>query len=332
MIKLKNLWKIALATMAMSAMLVACDTGSSGSDDNENKGEEKIVAPGGEGVYSYTVNIADISKAWGGSPKSPAFSVVLLTDAQLEACKAASNLKLAPAATPEYQIAGYGNMKIADTSADAGDYALYGATAVNDVYQYYTGVAASFDDSTFTVTVDMTKLVLTDLKALWEGDKEAVMTNDDIVDLKGYKPYVCALSSQTIDADNYVFTAWNTDFMAMTEGATLPANPKKAAPVVPTCKDLKFVAGTINGWTHAALVDNAVTFTAAADTAFAFTNGSWDFKACGVTVEALNTEYKLVEGGENIVFADGVLTAGTEYTATLIVKGNHEAYVKVSAK
>jgi hypothetical protein len=28
MIKLKNLWKIALATMTMSAMLVACDTTS----------------------------------------------------------------------------------------------------------------------------------------------------------------------------------------------------------------------------------------------------------------------------------------------------------------
>ena len=33
MIKLKNLWKIALATMAMSAMLVACDTESSDSEE-----------------------------------------------------------------------------------------------------------------------------------------------------------------------------------------------------------------------------------------------------------------------------------------------------------
>jgi hypothetical protein len=41
MIKLKNLWKIALATMAMSAMLVACDTTS-----NNNESEESGVTPG----------------------------------------------------------------------------------------------------------------------------------------------------------------------------------------------------------------------------------------------------------------------------------------------
>lgn len=35
MIKLKNLWKIALTTMAMSAMLVACDTDSGGSSTEE---------------------------------------------------------------------------------------------------------------------------------------------------------------------------------------------------------------------------------------------------------------------------------------------------------
>ena len=46
MIKLKNLWKVALATMAMSAMLVACDSTSNTEDE---------VTPGtytaGTGVY-----------------------------------------------------------------------------------------------------------------------------------------------------------------------------------------------------------------------------------------------------------------------------------------
>jgi hypothetical protein len=332
MIKLKNLWKIALATMAMSAMLVACDTSSSGSDDNENKGEEKIVAAGGVGVYSYTTNIADISGAWGGNTVSPAFSVVLLTDSQLAAVKASSDFKLAPAATPEYQIGAYGNLKIADTSK-TGDFVVYGQNPVEDVYQYYTGVVATIDDTSFTVTVDMTKLVLTDLKALWEGGNEAVMTNDDIVDLTGYKPYVLALGQSTIDPDNHVASAWSADLMKMEDGATLPTNAKKEAPVVPTCKDLNSVAGTINGWTHVALADNAVSFTAAADTAFAFTNGSWGFKACGVEIDALDKEIALVENNDaNITFKAGVLTEGAEYTATLIVKGNHEAYVKVSAK
>ena len=43
MIKLKNLWKIALATMAMSAMLVACDTTS----DNGNKDDDEGGAAAG---------------------------------------------------------------------------------------------------------------------------------------------------------------------------------------------------------------------------------------------------------------------------------------------
>ena len=334
MIKLKNLWKIALATMAMSAMLVACDTKTK---DDDNNGDS-ATSLGGEGVYSYTVNIADISTAWGGSAKSPAFSILLMKDAQLEACKTAADFKQATAAEPEYQIAAFGNMKINDTSSD-GNFVVYGASAVEDVYQYYTGVVATVTATDVTVTVDMSKLVKTDLKALFaknaEGVEEAVMTNDDIVELNGYKPYILALGQQTIDADNYVMTGWSADLMKMTAGATLPSNAKKDAPVVPTCKDLNSVAGTMTGasWPHVALTNNAFDFEAAGDDQFAFTNGSWDFKACGVVVEALNTEYQLKEGDNaNITFAKGVLTAGTTYTATLIVKGNHEAYVKVTAK
>ncbi len=343
MIKLKNLWKIALATMAMSAMLVACDTTKKEDEPGSSGGEQKVVAKGGEGVYSYTVNITDISKAWGGKETSPAFTIMLLTDAQLETCKTAANFKQATAENPEYQIGAYGNLKIDDTNKK-GDFVVYGATAVNDVYQYYTGVVATVKDTTFTVTVDMTKLVLTDLKACFlPGDVnkngESVMTNDDIVNLKGYKPYVLALGAEDTDPDNYQMSAWNADLMKMTAGATLPSNATKAAPVVPTCKDLTSVAGTINGWTHAALTNNAVDFTATedkdgkTDVAFAFTNGSWDFKACGVEIKKLDKEYKLVEGAEgNITFAAKVLTTGSEYTATLRVAGNHEAYVTVTAK
>lgn len=332
MIKLKNLWKIALATMAMSAMLVACDTKTK---DDDNDGDS-ATSLGGEGVYSYTVNIADISTAWGGTSKSPTFSILLMKDAQLEACKTAKDFKQATAADPEYQIAAFDNMKIKDTSSD-GNFVVYGAIAVEDVYQYYTGVVATVTATDVTVTVDMSKLVKTELKALFaanaEGVDEAVMTDDDIVELNGYKPYIIALGQQTIDADNYVMSGWNADLMKMTAGATLPSNAKKDAPVVPTCKNLNSVAGSMNGWTHTAITDNAFDFEAAGNDQFAFTNGSWDFKACGVVVEALGTEYQLKEGDNaNITFADGVLTAGTTYTATLIVKGNHEAYVKVTAK
>ena len=58
MIKLKNLWKVALATMAMTAMLVACDEGSSSKDDDKNSG----AVPG---IYvAGLVTTADANPDW----------------------------------------------------------------------------------------------------------------------------------------------------------------------------------------------------------------------------------------------------------------------------
>ena len=63
MIKLKNLWKVVLALMVMSAMLVACDTGSSDSDsDSGNKTENNggnTGGNGGSGIY-----IAGFYSSW----------------------------------------------------------------------------------------------------------------------------------------------------------------------------------------------------------------------------------------------------------------------------
>ena len=281
----------------------------------------------GEGVYSYTVNIADISTAWGGNTTSPTFTIMLMTDDQLAAFVATGCIDTS-LVYDKFQISKYGNMKIADTSM-TGDYAVYGATLVNDTFQYYTGVAATITDTTFTVTVDMTKLVKTELTHFGYGD----VYTDEIVNLKDYKPYVLALGTQTVDAYNYQMTDWNADLMKMTAGAEFPTNPIKAAPVIPTCNDLNCIAGTMTNWEHTPLTNNAINFTAESDDTFAFTNGSWDFKARGVTIDTLNTEYQLVEGADaNITFADGVLTAGNEYTATLRVAGAHQAYVKVTAK
>ena len=61
---------------------------------------------------------------------------------------------------------------------------------------------------------------------------------------------------------NYVFTAWNADVMKMSFVASFPADLQYAAPGLPTCNDLKYIAGTITEWNHTALTDNAVTFTA----------------------------------------------------------------------
>ena len=44
----------------------------------------------------------------------------------------------------------------------------------------------------------------------------------------------------------------------------------------------------------------------------------------------MDTEFALVANSNECYFADGVLTEGKIYTITLIVKGEHEAYVKVT--
>ena len=344
MIKLKNLWKIALATMAMSAMLVACDTGSS-DDKTENDGGsevKKILATGGTGVYSYTANIKDVETIWGGSTKQPKFSVVLLTDKQLKVCTDAANLKQATAAEPEYQIGAYGNMTVASTET-AGDYLVYGVNAVNDEYQYYDAVVATIDDSTITLTVDMTKLYMTDLKALWSPEQEQVVTNDDIVDLTGYKPYVIALGTQQADPDNYIFSAWSASVMAMEEGATLPANPAKNAPVVPKVSEMAYVCSNYG--------DVAITFSgdvATAEITYALANATWsqtelagiEFGVCdntgwgekytGAEIKELDKEVELIyNSGDNNKVAANVLEAGKTYVITINAKNKT---VKVSAK
>ena len=291
----------------------------------------KDVAVTVTGVYSYKLDITDISGAWGGNTMSPAFSVVLLTDEQLVACQEALDFRQASMNEPEYQIGAFGNMKIADTS-QTGNYAIYGSNAVDYVYQYYDGVAVTVTDTTFELFVDMSEIVKTNLKAEFIGG-EALMTEDDIVDLTGYKPYVIALGTEIADPDNYVFRAWNGDVMKMTAGATFPTDLQYTAPVIPTCNDLKYIAGTMTEWNHKALTDNSFTFTADSDTEFTFTNGVWGFTARGATIYALNEEIVLSENSDaNITFIDGVLTVGNEYVVTLIVKGEHEAYVKVTEK
>ena len=306
--------------------------------DNSNNGDEPVE--GGNGVYSYTLDIEDISNAWGGTTVSPSFSVVLLTDEQVEVCKAAQDFKQAPADNPEYQLGVYWNMSIADTSK-IGDYAVYGQSPVNDVYHYYNGVAATITDKTFTLTVDMTKIVKTDLKALWAPGEEKNLTDEDIVDLTGRKPYVIALDGRykdddysfvEVDSENYVFTAWSADVMKMEEGATFPTDLQDS---IPTCYDLKYIYGNITEYEHIKLIDNTFKFTYTdmtdyyEEVYFYFSAGTSSNNYGGVTINSLYTEKSVYANSYGITFADGVLTEGLEYVITLIVKDKHEAYVKV---
>ena len=368
MIKLKNLWKIALAAMTMSTMLVACEE-ASGSSEVEVKTTQKSET----GVYSYTVDIEKISNAWGGSKKSPAFSILLLTDANVKAAAKKNDLKASPLTAPELQIAALGNVAIADTSKK-GDFAVYGLDSVvnpndqtKDMYLYYDGVAATVTDTTVTVTVDMNKLTTTQLKALWSANgegKECVVgdadSNADVkeedIDLADYKPYVLALDGRykdeaenfvEVDSENKVMTAWSADLMVMQPATTaLPANLTKNAPEAPNNYALTSIAGSINGWAHKPLTDASCTFTYTKEchqldankkdtgnVEFKFSVGDWTYAIGGAKITKLGQEEKLPNGDNiSIPNAAKLLTEGKEYTITLKVTGPHAASVVVAEK
>ena len=294
-------------------------------------------------VYSYKLNIEDISGAWGGTTKSPMFSIIFMTDEQVEASKNYGDFNFSSQA---YQIFSYANIKIADTN-QTGNYAVYGSLPVDDEYQYYTGVAATVTDTTFELILDVSKLKKTEIK--WFNSENAsgeMLTDSDTLDLSDYKPYVIALGTENADSDNYAMTVWGADVMTMTPSTTsFPTDLEYAAPKVPTCYDLTHIAGnaTIDEtgeWKHISLDDNSYEFTYTyygtdeygdVYDAFKFTNGSWEFQVGGANITALNTEFKLEESQNvgNITFDDGLLTVGRKYTISLIVKDIHEAYVKV---
>ena len=106
--------------------------------------------------------------------------------------------------------------------------------------------------------------------------------------------------------------------------------------IVLTANAINCIVGSVTSWDHTPMTDNKYTFIAAGGDQIVFTIGNWNYVFTDAVVDALDTEVELKEYFDGapalVTFADGVLTAGTEYTATLIVKGDHEAYVKVSAK
>ena len=269
-------------------------------------------------VYSYKLDIEDISTVSGGSPASPTFSVVLATDEQV------SN----GYASYDYRISAYGNMKIADTS-QTGSYVVYGQDVQNGEYQYYTGIAATVTDTTFELIVDMSKIKKTEFYNV---------QGDEYIDFTEYKPYVIALGTYENDPYNSVD---GSGMMKMTSGAKFPTNPTKGAPKVPDCYDLKYIAGCATNWTHELMDGNSFNFTYTyypdeddgyntGYDRFAFTNGGWDFKAGGVRISSLGVPFKLEVGGSDITFDSYLLTEGNEYTISLSVDSEDEAYVMVT--
>lgn len=229
MIKLKNLWKVALATMAMSAMLVACDSTSNTEDE---------VTPGtytaGTGVYELKApkdKIGSTFNSWGG------FSVLLLKEDQLTKLEKTKEGKdqFYPQAVgtfdnPTAQLKlGGDNLKFPKYGTAKGNAEVKsGEKVVNSAW-------ATLDGANFTFYVDMSKILCDDsaVEVMVFADKNEItgdkwLKSGRNLDLTGYKPYVIALFDGEEDvADNKyaAYCQWGTGIWEMkTSKATKPAS------------------------------------------------------------------------------------------------------------
>ena len=314
--------------------------------------DDKVLAEDGTGVYSYSVCI----DALDGRKDYPDFSIFLMTDGQIESMTSdggkwveKSEFLEATKTEPVYQIGSYGRMR-ADTTK-TGDYAVWGGTPVNGKLEYYEGISASIEGTNFIVTVDMTKLANVELKSYLDGE-ETYMTDDDIVSLSNYKPYISMSLDSDYDPEAYrsYIVEFDLDYFeqlyGMNSGASFPTNLKEDAPAVPTFYDLTYLFSSISQYPVELKNNNSLTFVAPAngEVTFAITNYNWTdvnvsypmfpIQIGGEMIESLNKNFPLDDiynpKNYNFQIKSGVLTAGNMYTITLDVRGNNEAYVKVS--
>ena len=187
MIKLKNLWKVALATMAMTAMLVACDDSSSSKD----------VTPGeytaGEGVYAFKANKSDIGTTysnWGG------FSILLLKEDQVSA--SINPQAIGTFAVPTAQITCGSNLTFPKyPAADGNAHVKSGDVELESTWVTVTKeTKEGQNDGTFTLYVDMSKITINEVKAFGDGNEiegDDWLKSGRNLNLAGYKPYIIAL-------------------------------------------------------------------------------------------------------------------------------------------
>lgn len=357
MIKLKNLWKIALATMAMSTMLVACDTAKE-DDDKGSKADvvdttfyvkyptEAKVSTNGVYTAKLVKEGVDLSGDFGSvAGKKESIKVVLAPKAVVakiidKTIKTEKELFVDENKCYVYANNDVGNALFTSATVTEGTYVQPAA------FEKYVGLAITKDaDGNYIVKFDITKIVTSLLLAKSSEDStigekgeckvDAETDPWDAVDsLKtNYIPMVVGSVTGNSGA-RYPFNFWNVG-AAIMEPTTENYPTVTEEPVLSyNFNDLKFYCGTMNSWeSHDALDANTFTFKATGSDEFAFTVGSWFYKACGATINALDKEFALKEkDNANITFAKNLLTEGTGYTVTLIVKGNKEGYVKVSAK
>ena len=316
---------------------------------------DKELAQGGTGVYSYVTYIDALS----GIKNYPSFSIFLMTDAQVTALTSDDNKYVgksefaeATKTKPIYQICSYGEMGTDTTKT--GDYAVWGRTPLNGKLECYEGIAASIKGTALTVTVDMTKLANAELKAYKNGE-ETFMTDDDTVLLNNYKPYISMNLDSEYDYENYysyiVSLDWDNFYKklyGMNVGASFPTVLKEDVPAVPTYRDLTYCYTNTSQIPVVELKNNAFTFVVPVgvetnQVMFYFMNYNmydsyenypiFPIVIGGEKIDCLNKNFQLDDlfnPKQPFYIDSGVLTAGKMYTITLDVRGDYEAYAKVS--
>jgi hypothetical protein len=330
MIKLKNLWKIALAAMAMSAMLVACDTETKGGDSDSGSSVSTT------GVYTATLKKEAIGTGWGATETQETIKFILAPKTVVDEIKDGI-------ITAEAELFIDANKCYVYANNDVGNGMFTSATVTEGTYvqpagfEEYTGIAITKDaDGNYIVKVDMTKINKDILLA--KGAAETKVSDNDPWEAvetitTDYVPMMLGSVTANEPAEVYDLVVWGAGLaIADADTNAFPADVTKEPKLSYNCNDLKAYAGTMNEWNHANLTGKAFTFAAAGGDEFAFTVGGWSYKVCGATIDALDTEFPLVVNhADNIKFADGLLTAGNNYVVTLIVKGEEECSVTVSA-
>ena len=306
MIKLKNLWKIALATMAMSTMLVACDTAK---EDDDKGSKDDVVDttvyveyPTEAKVSDNGVYTAKLVKE--GADLTGGFGSVA---GEKESIKVVLAPKEVVAKIIDGTITNEGGLFTDDNKCyvyannDVGNALFTSATVTEGTYvqpaafEEYEGLAITKDaDGNYIVKFDITKIKTSLLLA--KGEAETKVTDEEdpwnaVDSLKtNYIPMVVGSVTGNSGAA-YPLKFWYVG-AAIMEPTTenYPTNIKKEAKLAFTLANVKCIAGTVSTWDppHPEMTDGKTyTFKAAekGDARFKFTVGTWAFQAGSVDAD-----------------------------------------------
>ena len=289
MIKLKNLWKVAMATMAMTAMLVACDEGSSKKDDN------KVSATG---VYTVTLPKEGVTteNKWDSTDTQHTIKIILAPRDVVGDIRDGFIENEDMLFVDENKVYVYANNQVDNgfftkTTAKSGYVQPAG-------FSEYKGVAVKeTDDGDYIVKVDMNQLSSSGLLLAKgtengmlgdKGEKNATEGSDPWNAINTlvteYVPMVLGSITFVNDNNIYPLNVWNAGVAIMEPDTEAFPTDITMEPVQikieRTYKDFKYIVGSMTGWNWEKLSDGKYTFTAKA-----VPNDNGGFHTDGTTAE-----------------------------------------------